>query len=84
LLDGGKARHCGRDEYVAYMRRVAEHCLMPVHEHAKVVDIKRNTSTGRFSVCTPTIGAKCFSSSTLPTPSCLPSVHSVVAQALPP
>ena len=50
MLDGGKARHCGRDEYVAYMRRVAEHGPMRVHEHAKVVDIKRNTSTGRFSV----------------------------------
>ena len=50
LLDGGKARHCGRDEYVAYMRRVTEHGQMRVHEHAKVVDIKRNTSTGRFSV----------------------------------
>ena len=44
LLDGGKARHCGRDEYVAYMRRVTEHGQMRVHEHAKVVDIKRNTS----------------------------------------
>ena len=51
-LDGGKRRHCGRDEYVNYLRRVAHTNELPIQEHERVLSVVRNTGSKGFTLTT--------------------------------
>ena len=52
MLDEGKARHCGRDEYVAYLRRAVKAYRMVIHEHTRVLNVSRDGARNKFEITT--------------------------------